>query len=120
MDKSNQAYIFKSEYNRGIPSDGLFPYLERIWDIIKNNEELNLPCQQKLLAKFKCDELSLLIYNEFTEELNNIQEIHQKGYMVPNLGKTMDVILKRLIGWFYNVFIAFDTTNLKIFFSSTF
>ncbi|ODV77171.1 putative stress-related vesicular transport protein [Suhomyces tanzawaensis NRRL Y-17324] len=57
--------LFKPNYHHQIPVDGWTMYAENCWDQIDNNKDLDLPTQQILVAKFKCDEISNGVYDEF-------------------------------------------------------
>lgn len=65
VDHSNTDYIFKPEYHHNIPIDGWTMYAANCWDQIDNNKDLDLPTQQILVAKFKCDEIANNVYEEF-------------------------------------------------------
>lgn len=40
-----------------MPLDGLSFFIERTWDDIKNQKELNLPDQREMVANFRCNEV---------------------------------------------------------------
>ncbi|GMM27875.1 dynamin-like GTPase [Martiniozyma asiatica (nom. inval.)] len=65
-DKFNsQSEIFKKEYHRGIPIDAWAIYSEQIWNQVEENKDLDLPTQQILVARFRCDEIMNDVYNIF-------------------------------------------------------
>lgn len=59
------AGLFKPEYHQQLPVDGWALYAERCWAQIVLNQELDLPTQQVLVARFKCEELATKAYGEF-------------------------------------------------------
>lgn len=65
--------IFENEkykLNKNLPLDGWEMYSQNCWNVISNSEQLDLPTQQILVAKFKTKELSnelLEGYKERTE-----------------------------------------------------
>lgn len=65
VDRNEKEYIFKPEYHHNIPIDGWTLYAANCWDQIDNNKDLDLPTQQILVAKFKCDEIANNVYEEF-------------------------------------------------------
>lgn len=65
IDNSEDDYLFKKEYHHNIPIDGWTMYAESCWNQIDNNKDLDLPTQQILVAKFKCDEIASIVYEEF-------------------------------------------------------
>lgn len=66
MDSENEKYLFKPYYHHNIPIDGWTIYAQNCWDQINNNKDLDLPTQQVLVAKFKCDEFMNSTYDEFS------------------------------------------------------
>lgn len=64
-DPKKDSYLFKPYYHHDIPIEGWTMYAESCWDQIDNNKDLDLPTQQILVAKFKCDEISAACYEEF-------------------------------------------------------
>lgn len=51
-------YIFKPDYHRNVPIDGWSMYADQIWQQIEDNKDLDLPTQQILVARFRCDEIA--------------------------------------------------------------
>lgn len=64
-DHGNEDFLFKKHYHHDIPIDGWTMYAENCWDQINNNKDLDLPTQQILVSKFKCDEILTSVYEEF-------------------------------------------------------
>lgn len=70
IDPSDDEYLFKPNYHHNIPIDGWTMYAESCWEQIDSNKDLDLPTQQILVAKFKCDEISTGVYDEFLAKYN--------------------------------------------------
>lgn len=70
VDSADNEYLFKKNYHHNIPIDGWTIYARNCWDQIDNNKDLDLPTQQILVAKFKCDEILNSIYDEFMVSFN--------------------------------------------------
>lgn len=68
VDPENEAYLYKPYYHHHIPIDGWTMYAESCWTQIDNNKDLDLPTQQILVSKFRCDEISNAVFQEFLEE----------------------------------------------------
>ncbi|KAK6453620.1 putative stress-related vesicular transport protein [Scheffersomyces xylosifermentans] len=64
--------LFKKNYHHNIPIDGWTMYAENCWEQIDNNKDLDLPTQQILVAKFKCDEILNSVYDEFLEKYKDL------------------------------------------------
>lgn len=72
---------FKSKYHKQVPFDGWTVYSENIWDQIVQNKELDLPTQQILVSRFRCDEI-----------VNGSYEIFESNFkkLLPNFdGKSL-------------------------------
>ncbi|KAF5211039.1 Dynamin-like GTPase that mediates homotypic ER fusion [Clavispora lusitaniae] len=75
LDTSSESFLFKPNYHHDIPIEGWTMYAENCWDQIDHNKDLDLPTQQILVAKFKCDEVAAQCFEEFAKvshELKNI------------------------------------------------
>lgn len=62
--------LFQQEYHRKIPIDGWPIYAEQIWEQIELNKDLDLPTQQVLVARFRCDEIANELYQEFETQFD--------------------------------------------------
>ncbi|KAJ9071699.1 Dynamin-like GTPase that mediates homotypic ER fusion [Entomophthora muscae] len=51
-DSQHPNYVFRPQYHKRIPADGLQRYSESIWEQIVKDKNLDLPTQQQLLAQF--------------------------------------------------------------------
>ena len=74
-DHKNEDFLFKKYYHHDIPIDGWTMYAENCWDQIDKNKDLDLPTQQILVAKFKCDEILTSVFEEFRSKF---EERHAK------------------------------------------
>ncbi|KAM9896336.1 hypothetical protein OXX69_010692, partial [Metschnikowia pulcherrima] len=57
VDPADKEFLFKPYYHHDIPIEGWTMYAENCWEQIDSNKDLDLPTQQILVAKFKCDEI---------------------------------------------------------------
>lgn len=73
--------LFKPEYHHDVPIDGWTMYAELCWQQIETNKDLDLPTQQILVAKFKCDEIAQAAYANFEEKFDDIlkTQLPQEG-----------------------------------------
>ncbi|KAG7890931.1 hypothetical protein KL936_002215 [Ogataea polymorpha] len=67
-DKFASDSLFKQEYHRNIPIDAWTIYMDQIWQQIELNKDLDLPTQQILVARFRCDEIMQQAYEIFEEQ----------------------------------------------------
>lgn len=63
-DFLGETFFHDNLYHKRIPIDAWALYSEKIWDQIENNKDLDLPTQQILVSKFKCNEILNLVYDE--------------------------------------------------------
>lgn len=68
VDKDDKDFLFKPFYHHDIPIEGWTMYAQSCWDQIDNNKDLDLPTQQILVAKFKCDEIATNCLEAFQEK----------------------------------------------------
>ncbi|KAH3668094.1 hypothetical protein OGAPHI_001848 [Ogataea philodendri] len=71
-DRFASTELFKNEYHRNIPIDAWTIYMDQIWQQIEENKDLDLPTQQILVARFRCDEIMLLAYQNFEEQYEKV------------------------------------------------
>lgn len=112
-DKSSAGYVFQQKYHKRIPADGISQYMETIWvrfqsyslarfceltiiivagcrqDAVVTNKDLDLPTQQELLAQFRCDEIAVLAFAAFQEDIKKFPQ-SVAGKIIPELGAMME------------------------------
>ncbi|CAI8501761.1 unnamed protein product [Pichia kudriavzevii] len=72
-DFSNETFFANNRYHKKIPIDAWALYSQQIWEQIENNKDLDLPTQQILVSRFKCNEISTALYDEiFDKEFNEL------------------------------------------------
>jgi hypothetical protein len=59
--------IFQHDYKQQLPMDGWAIYAQNCWDQITSNKDLDLPTQQILVARFRCDEIVKEAMDSFDE-----------------------------------------------------
>lgn len=61
---SDEILFNAGKYHKKIPVDAWALYSKQIWEQIDNNQDLDLPTQQILVSKFKCNEIMNGIYTD--------------------------------------------------------
>lgn len=74
VDPSAPDYLFHPQYAHDIPLDAWAMYAESCWDQIDSNKDLDLPTQQILVAKFKCDEIAAACLQEVEPKMRHLRE----------------------------------------------
>ena len=54
LDDPKSFFLTKSS---NVPMDGLSIFLEKTWEVIKNQKELNLPDQREMVANYRCNDI---------------------------------------------------------------
>jgi hypothetical protein len=91
-DPNDPDFVFKPQYSKRVPIDGLQVYAGGIWDKIMTNKDLDLPTQQELLAQFRCDEISNGVFKVFTESIKDFKQPIEAGNLIGDLGPKMKTI----------------------------
>ncbi|CAO3619056.1 unnamed protein product [Mucor hiemalis] len=100
-DPNNPDYVFRPEYHKRIPADGIDMYASSIWDTVLTNKDLDLPTQQELLAQYRCDEISSAAFQIFTEKITpHRASIFEKGLINTELGEIMKSLREEAINSF--------------------
>lgn len=88
-DRGSSRSLFKPEYHRRIPADGLPHYLEAIWEQVMSNKDLDLPTQQEMLAQFRCDEIANVSFAAFATSIKPFRRPVESGSVLDALGSEM-------------------------------
>lgn len=89
VDPKDPNFVFKTEYHKRIPADGLPHYLESIWEQVMTNKDLDLPTQQELLAQFRCDEIANAAFALFATDIKPFRKHIEGGSVLETLGADM-------------------------------
>lgn len=89
VDSSRKDFMFRPEYHKRIPADGLPHYLDSIWEQVQSNKDLDLPTQQELLAQFRCDEIANVAFAAFSLAVKVFRRPIEQGEVLANLGPEM-------------------------------
>ncbi|KAH9959735.1 RHD3/Sey1 [Lactifluus volemus] len=86
-DKSRNDFVFKPMYHKRVPADGISLYMQRIWEQVQSNKDLDLPTQQELVAQFRCDEIFLGALGEFNDKVKQQKQPIEAGLVIKGLGE---------------------------------
>ncbi|CEH16881.1 protein sey1 [Ceraceosorus bombacis] len=89
VERNNAKFVFRPEYHKRIPADGLPMYLGNIWEQVMTNKDLDLPTQQELLAQFRCDEIAGAAFTAFTSQIRTFRKPIEAGSILETLGEDM-------------------------------
>ncbi|SNX82793.1 probable Protein SEY1 [Melanopsichium pennsylvanicum] len=89
VDPKDSNFVFKTEYHKRIPADGLPHYLSSIWEQVMTNKDLDLPTQQELLAQFRCDEIANAAFSAFATNIKDFRKHIEGGSILETLGADM-------------------------------
>ncbi|KCV67531.1 hypothetical protein H696_06049 [Fonticula alba] len=109
-DPDNPNYVFKKEYRKRIPSDGLGHFAGEVWEQICSNKDLDLPTQRQLLAKFRCDEISRNILHSINDEVQELQTALEGGREVADLADRMHTIYQTSFDSFCHQASRYETS----------
>ena len=98
LDKSNSDYLLKPKYHKGVPVDGFSIFANSIWNRITENKDLDLPSQQQLLAQFRCDEISKMVFDTFIGLVKHLKPILDKGAVVEDFGAESNAAIQKAAG----------------------
>ncbi|CAG9316188.1 SEY1_1 [Blepharisma stoltei] len=92
-DEEKFDYLFRMK-NTDIPIDGVPLYYQTIWDVVKNDKEINIPSQKEMLANLRCNELKIEAYEWFKNSMSSFAK--QVGReIVKDFGKEIAKFLKK-------------------------
>ncbi len=95
-----QNYLFKKfNYDNNLPVDALPLFAEKIWGVIKNHKDLNLPSQKVMVSNLRCSQIKMdaldLIKNDLLQlKFNVVKEINH------NFGEEGKALLMKALDYF--------------------
>lgn len=90
---AGNGWLLKPEHRRDIPADGFCTFAETIWEVIKQNKDLDLPSQKVMLATYRCEEFATEAYNGFLEDLAPIaSQLEKSQCIVDSFGEKVAVV----------------------------
>ncbi|GBB84423.1 hypothetical protein RclHR1_01100015 [Rhizophagus clarus] len=100
VNTNHKDFVFKPNYSKRVPADGLHVYAEGIWDQIMSNKDLDLPTQQELLAQYRCDEIATVAFDAFLGKIKGFRQPIEAGKIIEGLGPQMEEIRNTTIKQF--------------------
>lgn len=88
-ERNTSQFLFKQQYHKRIPADGLPRYLDTIWEQVMTNKDLDLPTQQEMLAQFRCDEIASAAFATFSNSVKPFRKPLETGSILDTLGADM-------------------------------
>jgi len=91
------GWLLSPAHRKGIPADGFCQFTQTIWEVIKQNKDLDLPSQRHMLATYRCEEMSESTWNGFMQEVHDLFYItvEADGDIVQDYGKKAETLLKK-------------------------
>lgn len=97
-ETTSSSYLFKPEYHRGVPLDGWPMYSEQIWEQIEQNKDLDLPTQQTLVARFRCEEIANQAWQHFESGLAEAQQTSNNAFGGSSVVENFGPIVRNIRG----------------------
>ncbi|KAK7207424.1 RHD3/Sey1 [Myxozyma melibiosi] len=72
-DAKDTNYVFDPKFHRNVPADGWSIYAKSIWEQIELNKDLDLPTQQVLVARFRCEEIAGQAWEAFEAAIKPVE-----------------------------------------------
>jgi protein SEY1 len=97
-NKSHPGYLWNQSYITDVPADGFDIYAKNIWDVVKDNRDLDLPSQKEMLALFRCGEISDKVYADFLERIAPIIQLLKNNQQKDTFGADLSEIVRDCFG----------------------
>ncbi|PFH31042.1 root hair defective 3 gtp-binding protein (rhd3) protein [Besnoitia besnoiti] len=82
-----------ARYSRQVPADGFAHYATSIWEVIKQQEHLNIPNQKEMLAIYRCQEIKAQALAGLTAEVAAMNaKIQKKEVDAPQFSQWLSVL----------------------------
>lgn len=90
--------LYRTEYCRGVASDGFAAYAESVWDTIRANKELDIPSQKEMLAHVRCEQIAREAADRAEEALEPVRmSLLPPGDVAPTAIENLYSILLEIV-----------------------
>lgn len=91
------GWLLSPKHRKGIPADGFCQFTETIWDVIKQNKDLDLPSQRHMLATYRCEEMSDAAWKGFAAEARARfhDTVERDGEIAEGFGRAALALLRK-------------------------
>lgn len=98
LTPEHPGYLWNPRYRPDVPIDGFDLYAKNIWEVIKDNRDLDLPSQKHMLAMFRCEEISSDAYERFLEAVAPFSGQLRSNELIPTFGEDLSSIIDQALG----------------------
>ena len=74
VHKDAADYLFRLNYRHNVPIEGWTIYAQSCWDQIEHNKDLDLPTQQIMVARIKCEEAAAQAFASFDVAFHDLHD----------------------------------------------
>eukprot|EP00742_Colponemidia_sp_Colp-10_P003759 GILJ01004001.1.p1 GENE.GILJ01004001.1~~GILJ01004001.1.p1 ORF type:complete len:863 (-),score=152.33 GILJ01004001.1:158-2686(-) len=96
LDPSDPTFIFHGQYSKNVPADGFPRYAESIWEVIRSQDQLNIPSQKEMLANYRCDEIRAHALTDFLQAMQPLKD-SIKHTFVQDFGAQCQLLIDRAL-----------------------
>ena len=91
------GWLLSPKHRKGIPADGFCQFTETIWDVIRQNKDLDLPSQRHMLATYRCEEMSDAAWKGFAAEARALfhDTVERDGEIAEGFGRAARALLRK-------------------------
>lgn len=106
VSSPNSLFLSDSE-QKNVPLDGLHVFIDKSWESIKAQKELNLPDQREMVASYRCNELKDEALQQVEQQIKDLTvSSHEK--FISNFKEQADGIMKSALDFYTNVAKQYD------------
>ncbi|BAM81250.1 hypothetical protein, conserved [Cyanidioschyzon merolae strain 10D] len=73
--------IFHESYHRGIAADGFAVFCQQIWQVVRENRELDIPTEKEALARIRCEEIAQEAASTFDADAADLSAAYERVMM---------------------------------------
>jgi len=106
-DADNDDYYFNHvDKTKNLPFDGLPVYIEKVWNAIKENKELNLPGQKTMVSNYRCGEEKINVIQSCRIDIEKLKSTVSVG-ISHDLSKDMRNLMNRSISMYQSETVGY-------------
>lgn len=109
FDVTHPNYVFQYEFKPAVPIDGFEHFAQTIWQVIKENKDLDIPTQREMLAMYRCGEIAKQEYKEFESQSESWLEKIKSNQTIPKLGAKAYDLMQQVLESYNKATLLYHT-----------
>ena len=99
IQTSDSLFLQSEAQDSNLPIDAVPVFVEKSWEVIRNQKELNLPDQREMVASYRCNELREEASAMIKKDMQALQQESNRG-VIDKFNTRCSEILDKALSFF--------------------